>query len=178
MSRKLSRVSLALFIIFLIIVTACSVMRSLFPNSHIGHIEKYSNKFGVDNSLVLALIKAESNFNPDAVSRADAKGIMQLTEDTFDFCNNALKTDTENIFAPEANIRAGVWYLSYLLDRYNGNYENALAAYNAGASNVDKWLSDSSYSPDGETLKIIPFGETKRHIEKIIRYKVIYDFLY
>lgn len=178
MSRKLSRVSLALFIIFLIIVTACSVMRSLFPNSHIGHIEKYSNKFGVDSSLVLALIKAESNFNPDAVSRADAKGIMQLTEDTFDFCNNALKTDTENIFAPEANICAGVWYLSYLLDRYNGNCENALAAYNAGASNVDKWLSDSSYSPDGKTLKTIPFGETKRHIEKIIRYKIIYDFLY
>lgn len=176
--KKLSRVPLAFFIIFLIIVIALNVLHSLFPRTYIKHIEKCSSEFGVETSLVLALIKAESNFNPDAVSRANAKGIMQLTEETFDFCNIALKTDNENILAPKANIRAGVWYLSYLIKRYNGNFKNALVAYNAGATNVDKWLSDPRYSLDGKTLDEIPFGETKRHTEKIIRYKMIYDFLY
>ncbi len=178
MRKKLSRALLALFIIFFIVVVALSMLRTLFPRTYIEHIEKYSLRFGVDTSLVLALIKAESNFNPDAVSRANAKGIMQLTEETFDFCSDSLKTDTGNILSPEENIRAGVWYLSYLIERYNGNCKSALAAYNAGATNVDKWLGDSRYSNDGKTLKKIPFGETHRHIEKITRYKIIYDFLY
>ena len=178
MRKKLSRVVFALFIIFFIIIIAFGLMRSLFPRRHIDYIEKYSRRFKVDSSLVLALIKAESNFNPDAVSHANAKGIMQLTEETFAFCNDSLKTDGGDILSPEGNIRAGVWYLSYLIGRYDGNFKNALAAYNAGATNVDKWLSDLRYSDDGKTLKEIPFGETYRHIEKITRYKIIYDFLY
>lgn len=178
MRKKLSRVISALFIIFFIIIIAFGVMRALFPRTHIDYIEKYSRSFGVDSSLVLALIKAESNFNPDAVSHANAKGIMQLTEETFEFCNDVMKADAGDILSPEENIRAGVWYLSYLLGRYDGNCKNALAAYNAGATNVDKWLKDSRYSDDGKTLEEIPFGETYRHTEKIARYKIIYDFLY
>ena len=178
MRKRLSRVVSALFIIFFIIIIAFGVMRALFPRAHIEYIKKYSHKFGVDSSLVLALIKAESNFNTDAVSHANAKGIMQLTEETFEFCNDTLKTDAGDILSPEENIRAGVWYLSYLIERYNGSCKNALAAYNAGATNVDKWLSDSRYSDDGKTLKEIPFGKTYRHTEKITRYKIIYDFLY
>ena len=178
MRKKLLKASLALLIIFIIILTAIAALRYLFPRTYIKYIEDYSGEFGVDTALVLALIKAESNFSPDAVSSANAKGLMQLTDETFEFCNDSLKADMGNIFDPKENLRAGIWYISYLIERYNGEYKNALAAYNAGATNVDRWLDDSRYSSNGKTLTEIPFGETYRHTQKITRYKIIYDFLY
>lgn len=178
MHKKLSRVLLALITIILILVITFCVLRSLFPRTHFGIIQKYCNEFDTDTSLVLAIIKAESNFNPNSVSHADAQGIMQLTEDTFKFCNDSLKINGGDIFSPDENIRAGVWYLSYLMKRYEGNTKNALSAYNAGASNVDKWLKDSRYCSDGKTLTNIPFNETARYVAKISRYKIIYDILY
>ena len=134
--------------------------------------------FAVDTDLAMALIKAESNFDKNAVSSANAKGLMQLTDDTFNYCNKNLKVSDADIFSPEDNIRAGVWYISHLIRRYNGNIPNALAAYNAGASNVDKWLKNEEYSSDGKTLDKIPFNETKNHSTKINSYKRIYEILY
>lgn len=178
MHKKCFRAALALLIIAIILITGCTIVRGLFPRKHMGSIETYCSRYGVDTNLVLALIKTESNFNADAVSRANAKGIMQLTDDTFDYCMNSLSENDGDIFDPDTNLHAGIWYLSYLLNRYNGNVTNAVAAYNAGAANVDKWLSNPEYSSDGETLENIPFGETQRHAERISRYSKIYAFLY
>lgn len=178
MHKKLSRALIALLIIFVILVAMFTVLRGLFPRAYIDTIEKYCTEFDVDTSLVLALIKAESNFKANAVSHANAKGLMQLTDETFEFCNDSMGESDTDIFNTQSNIRAGVWYLSYLLKRYDLSIENAVAAYNAGATNVDNWLSDSRYSSDGKTLKEIPFGETLRHVNKISRYKKIYEFLY
>lgn len=178
MHKKLSRAAFALLIIFFILLITFFTLRGLFPRTHSDIIEKYCVQYDVDTFLAMALIKAESNFKSDAVSHANAKGLMQLTEETFEFCNENLNAQYADIFNPQENIRAGVWYLSYMLKRYNGNTENAIAAYNAGATNVDNWLSDSRYSSDGKTLKEIPFGETLRHVDKISRYKKIYEFLY
>lgn len=178
MHKKLLRAALALLIVSVILSGTYFVLRALFPRTHSDIIDKYCAEFNVDTHLAAALIKAESNFDENAVSHANAKGLMQLTEETFDFCNKNLNMENSDIFNPHSNIRAGVWYLSYLLNRYGGNTDNAVAAYNAGATNVDNWLSDSRYSADGKTLKEIPFGETLRHVEKISRYRAIYKFLY
>lgn len=169
-----------IFLISIAVILAFSVkvLKNLFPYSYFSTVEKYCLMFDVDTSLAMALIKAESNFDKNAVSSANAKGLMQLTNDTFNYCNSHLNITEADIFNPEDNIRAGVWYVSYLIKRYNGNTQNALAAYNAGASNVDKWLKNKDYSSDGKTLDKIPFNETKNHSTKINNYKRIYEILY
>ncbi len=173
------RIPLAILVICIIVLLTLSILRGLFPLKHNDLINKYCLKYHVDKDLVLALIKAESNFSESAVSHAYAKGLMQLTEPTFSYCMEMVhQGGNGNIFDPEQNLNAGIWYLSFLLDKYNGNIKNAVAAYNAGLSNVNRWLASTDFSPDGKNLSVIPFTETERHVSKIIKYKKIYSFLY
>ncbi len=181
----MNKKSVVLLKVIICIITAAAmifaaffVCRAVFPIKYGTQIREACTNNNTDIYLVLALIKAESNFNQNAVSRAGAKGIMQLTEETFSHCCKKLNSENADILSPEDNINAGVWYLSYLLDKYNGSVTNAVAAYNAGSSNVDKWLKDESLSKDGIEPYIIPFGETKRHVQKTKRYIRIYKLLY
>ena len=95
-------------------------------------IAKASRKYGVEVGLIKAVIKAESNFNPTAVSHAGARGLMQLMPAT------ARSLGVNDSFDPEQNVMAGTRFLSDLLKRYNGDIDSALAAYNWGPGNVDK----------------------------------------
>ena len=180
LTQILLRVFIALLIIILVTAACLGIVYSLFPSKYSDIINKCCDDFDVSPHLVMALIKAESNFDENAVSHAGAKGLMQLTDETFKYCTKVLGTSfsLDDVFNPDANISAGVWYLSYLLEKYDGNITNAVAAYNAGLTNVDKWLHDTSVSPDGKTLSNIPYGETKRHCEKIKAYFKLYKFLY
>jgi soluble lytic murein transglycosylase-like protein len=115
-------------------------------------IWKASQKYSVDYNLVKAVIKAESNFNPKAVSRAGARGLMQLMPQTA----NLLQVNDS--FHPEENIDGGVRYLRYLLNLYNDNLQLALAAYNAGEKAVFKYRG------------IPPYQETQTYVQRVLRY--------
>lgn len=114
-------------------------------------IEKYANKYGVDKYLIKAMIKQESRFNPQAVSSANAKGLMQLMPGT------ASDMGVTNPFDPEQNIEGGVKYIKKMLDLQNGNIKLALASYNAGAGNV-------------KNGKIPQNNETPDYVEKVMQY--------
>lgn len=121
------------------------------PVSYLSIINSACGKHGVDPSLVHAIVKVESGFNPYAISRRGAMGLMQLMPET------ASNMNVRNTFSPHENIEGGVKYLRYLLDRYAGNISLALAAYNSGETAVRKWGT------------IPPFKETQDYVRKIMQ---------
>lgn len=155
-------------------------MRVLYPLRYEEAILKYSAEFELSEYLVMGIISAESNFDADAQSHKSAKGLMQLKEETALWCIENLKLDADknSIFSPEENIYIGCAYLAYLEDLYNGNITNAIAAYNAGLGNVNKWLSEPRYSDENGNLKNIPFAETELYVKKVKKRAEIYRTLY
>ncbi len=122
-------------------------------------IHSTAEKHNVPAALIAAVIKAESGFNPKAVSKRGAKGLMQLNRVT------RIEMKLNNAFDPKANIHAGTRYLKRLMKRYNGNIELVLAAYNAGPSAVARHGG------------IPPYGQTRRYVPKVINYYLEYQTL-
>ncbi|MDD6484558.1 MAG: lytic transglycosylase domain-containing protein [Clostridiales bacterium] len=136
------------------------------PVAYSDLIYKYAAKNDLDPCLVMAVIKTESNFIPDAHS-GYAGGLMQLTEETALEMSEDMGITYYDYMDPETNVMLGCHYLRYLIDFYGGNTDTALAAYNGGMGNVYTWLNDPAYSDDGKTLKEIPFTETRNYVERV-----------
>lgn len=143
-------------------------------------VYRYAEEFSLSPSLVFAVIRTESKFDPEAQSAAGAKGLMQLMDNTYEWVGKSLLDDPqpmENICEPETNVRFGCRLLAYLLKRFE-NTETALAAYNAGVGRVAAWLKNPSYSEDGVTLKSIPLDETRQYVERVTKAQEAYQTLY
>lgn len=174
-------------IIIILLITAAifayiKVQMLIYPDSYSVYVEKYSTELGVDRNLVYAVIKCESSFEPDATSHVDARGLMQLTPETFDWVKSKLNDSgdsslsADDLYDPETNIKYGVYLLSMHLDEF-GDVPTVLAAYHAGRGNVNKWLDNPDYSKDGKTITTTPFKETNAYIERVQKVWDKYNFL-
>ena len=144
-------------------------------------VREYSEKYRVPENLVYAVIKTESKFDSTAESSVGALGLMQMMPDTFTWLTNDRLGDRFSVgmlYDPETNIKYGVYYLSWLYDRYT-DWDKALAAYNAGHGNVDKWLEDPAVTDLASgTLQNIPFKETREYVKKVNKALEKYESLY
>ncbi len=143
--------------------------RVKYPVAYADFIVKYAKENELDPFLVMAVIKAESNFVPEAHSGI-AGGLMQLTEDTAKWnAEDMHYFGSYDYMDPETNIMFGCHYLRHLIDIYK-NVDTVLAAYNGGMGNVDEWLKNPDYSDDGKSLKYIPFPETRNYVVRVNEY--------
>lgn len=167
-----------LIIFTLIIIAFTIIIVSIFkafvyPRKYKEIVEKAATKFGVDPNLVYAVIKQESKFNKTAVSKSEAKGLMQIMDDTTKDMVKDIDTIDEknyNIYDPYTNIFIGTKYISYLIKHYEGNYYLAIAAYNAGLGKVDSWLDKphSEYTDYTMVMDLIEYAETKNYLTAVI----------
>jgi soluble lytic murein transglycosylase len=136
------------------------------PLRHEDIIRQQARDKDLDPSLIAAVIYAESHFR-DQTSEAGARGLMQITPDTADeIARRSGGTEFEqgDLASPQINISYGSWYLHWLLERYGGNTPLAIAAYNAGTGNVDRWIArDNDMTPSD-----IPFPETRAYVSRVL----------
>jgi len=157
-------------------LTSRAVKEINLPLRHEDIIRQQAKNKGLDPALVAAVIYTESKFR-DQTSHAGARGLMQVLPETAEFIardSGATNFQIEDLATPQVNISYGSYYLKYLLDRYGGNNALAVAAYNGGETNVDKWLSDSVRSGESFSIKSIPFPETQNYVKKVLETRLKY----
>lgn len=152
----------------------------LFPRPYWSDVKRYSGENSVDPFLVASLIRQESEFNPNAISRAQAIGLMQLLPRVGKKLAKDVHIkhyDTSMLLNPETNVQLGTRYLHGLLTKYDGQVEYALAAYNAGSERVDDWRK-GKFRDVYEFVESIPFTETRGYVQAIVRNQELYQQLY
>ena len=157
------------------------VIDSYYPLEYEELIVKYAEEKDLEPELVCAIIATESRFNPEAKSSKGAIGLMQLMPDTGEWISGKLKLGDfaeDDLKDPEISIRMGTWYVGFLEERFDGERDTVIAAYNAGHGKVDKWLGEAQYSADGRTLDVIPYKETKNYVKKVNLAYEIYKTFY
>ncbi len=154
---------------------------ALFPKAYWSDLRKYSQQNGLDPYLVASLIRQESEFNAVALSRVSAVGLMQLMPKTGKTVARQVKFkgyDASKLFTPAVNLQLGTYYFKEMVDKYNGQFEYALAAYNAGSDRVGEWLGSGHYRDPQEFVESIPFTETREYVQAIMRNANVYRQLY
>lgn len=141
-------------------------------------IEYYAAVNRIDPAYVAAVIKRESDYDPSAVSRVNAKGLMQIMPDTGEWLAGKVKLGNytaDMLFDPETNIKMGTWYLGYLCREFDGDPVMIACAYHAGQGNVRAWLK--KYSSDGKRLTVneIPMDDTRYYAGKVLNAYAIYQ---
>jgi soluble lytic murein transglycosylase len=153
----------------------------LFPRPYWTDLKANAFANGLDPDMVASLIRQESEFNPAAISHANAFGLMQLLPHVGRGEAREIKMRgfvTEALLSPNVNLKLGTRYFKEMTDHYNGQVEYALAAYNAGTNRVDAWLSNGKFRDVPEFVESIPFTETREYVQAIMRNAQVYRRLY
>ncbi len=155
--------------------------RLAFPMPYQQALEEYCRQRSLDPYLVAALIRQESEFNPKAVSRSNARGLTQVLPSTGRQVSRQLgiRSFRENmLFTPDTNLKIGTAYLKTLLDQLEGKWEATLASYNAGKTHVNVWLASANFREPAEFVESIPFNETRVYVQSVLRNAEVYRRIY
>ena len=154
---------------------------ALFPRPYWADLKRFSVANGLDPYLVASLIRQESEFNPAAVSRANAVGLMQLLPRTGKLVAHQEELKRYNpsqLYTPAVNLELGTRYFRGMVNQFGGSFEYALAAYNAGSDRVEEWMGQGKYRDQQEFVESIPFTETREYVQAILRNAAVYKQLY
>jgi len=146
------------------------------PLRHEDIIRQQADAKDLDPALIAAVIYQESKFR-DRTSEAGALGLMQILPETAHFIarkSGGTRFTTEDLSTPQINIAYGSWYLRYLLEHYEGNEVLAIAAYNAGQTNVDEWVADAGGELSFDYVEDIPFPETRGYVHGVLEHEKDY----
>lgn len=180
--KKAVLIIVLLFILILILFKVFDVytwcLKKVYSEKYADFVDKYSEEYNLEREWIFALIKAESNFDKDIVSSKGAKGLMQLMENTAVEISKEIGMEEIDLFDAENNIEIGTRYFAKLIKYYDGNYNLAITAYNAGIGNVQKWIDDRIIKKDGSDIQNIPFKETNNYVRKILKNYRVYKELY
>jgi soluble lytic murein transglycosylase len=147
-----------------------AVREIALPLRHEDIIRQQARDKDLDPALIAAVIYAESRFRDGQTSQAGAEGLMQITPATARMIarkSGGVAFTVRDLGTPQVNIAYGAWYLRYLMGRYAGNETFALAAYNGGEGNVDRWIDRAEQRNESLTIEAIPFSETRTYVQRV-----------
>lgn len=157
------------------------VLRQAYPNEYWADVQAAADGFTWDARVFHSLVREESNFNPKIKSHAGACGLSQLMPGTASGCAKRMGVSysSTKIWDVPTNLQIGAWYLDTLHTRYKGNSALALAGYNAGEGNADKWLAARPDAPTDLIVETISFRETRHYVKRVmstwLTYRMLYD---
>ncbi|HEY7534428.1 MAG TPA: tetratricopeptide repeat protein, partial [Thermodesulfobacteriota bacterium] len=156
--------------------------RLSYPEGFNEIVRLYSGRYKADEFVIYSIIREESRFQEDAVSRSGAIGLMQLIPDTGMYTSRMVgisEYNTDMLYTPIINIQLGIAYFQEILEQYKGVVHLAIASYNAGPGNVARWVEKLRNLETDEFIEEIPYGETRNYVKRVLRsygvYKAIYD---
>lgn len=180
MLSKKSKNKICIAIISACILTLITTVGiyAFFPCKYRDEVIKTCNNTPIAPDLAFAVIRCESSFDKDKVSKKGAVGLMQIMPTTGEYISQLYFGGINfDLYSPNDNLLLGVTYLSYLLEKFK-DLKTALASYNAGEGRVLNWLSQKDFSLDGKKLTSIPFKETESYVNKVLLYRKFYKFLW
>lgn len=153
--------------------------RLAYPKPYPQEVEKAAQEFGLEPLLLYAIVREESRYDPEAISRSYAQGLMQIMPSTRDWIAEQLgvEIDPTEIFDPGTNIRLGAWYLRHLLNYFEEDLDYAVAAYNGGPGNVNNWKESPLIQEKGDFFRWIGLSETREYVPKVLLSYEIYKWL-
>jgi soluble lytic murein transglycosylase len=152
-----------------------------YPRAFPEYVQRYAAREGLNPYLLWALMTVESAYNPDSVSYADARGLLQVIPKTggkvaADIGDN--RYGPYDLLDPETSIRHGAWYFARLVKKFKGQEPLAIASYNGGPHNIQRWLRHKDHVPLDEFVEEIPFDQARRYTKKVLRFLALFLRLY
>ncbi len=171
----------AVLLFVLYIYSQKTYLKNAYPIKYSEYVEQYAQQYDLDPYFVYSIIRTESDFTPSATSSIGARGLMQITEETFDWIKSRLgdkESDYDSMYEPQKAVEYGTYLLKYLTDTL-GSQENVLCGYHAGVNRAKEWISSPDISKDGTVIvDKIPYEDTKNYVNKVNKTYKTYLNLY
>ncbi len=185
-NRACKRIAVIIIAALLLLSAAAGAIplaKALYPKEYSEYVEYYADKYSLDSNMVYAIIRTESRFNPEANSgSADARGLMQITEETFAWIKSFIAPSEDIVFDdlydPEQSVRFGCFMLSYCMKLYDSDIATTAAAYHNGINLVNRLVAEGEYSSDGKTLNSFPYKQMNIYVRRVVSAYNIYTKLY